>query len=162
MLFFSCQKPSEERLPELTLYTKTPCPLCDEALEALSPALHRVGRGSHSPLRAARGVSACRWRRDPVTGKVGLTNTARGWCVTPECVGRPDDTGLLQLDNPIPLRGASRGAEEGAIPGSEGTAGVHQCAVTGLESIRQAGREPGRLQGLLFQQHQAEYGHQHR
>ncbi|XP_043195201.1 glutaredoxin-like protein C5orf63 homolog [Amphibalanus amphitrite] len=37
-----CQSPPGKRLPELTLYTKTPCPLCDDALEALSPALHRV------------------------------------------------------------------------------------------------------------------------
>ena len=29
-------------LPVLTLFTKTPCPLCEDALDVLAPALHRV------------------------------------------------------------------------------------------------------------------------
>ena len=33
---------STARLPILTLYTKDPCPLCDEAKEALAPFRHRL------------------------------------------------------------------------------------------------------------------------
>lgn len=35
------EKP-ENRLPRLTLYTKHPCPLCDELKEQLEPFYHRV------------------------------------------------------------------------------------------------------------------------
>ncbi|KAK7880031.1 hypothetical protein WMY93_033301 [Mugilogobius chulae] len=31
-----------KRLPELTLFTKDPCPLCDEAKEQLQPFKHRL------------------------------------------------------------------------------------------------------------------------
>jgi len=33
---------NQKTLPKLTLFTKTYCPLCDEALEKLSPYMHLV------------------------------------------------------------------------------------------------------------------------
>ena len=34
-------------LPVLTLYTKDPCPLCDDAMEELQPYKHKVSSGGH-------------------------------------------------------------------------------------------------------------------
>lgn len=35
---------SRSNLPRLTLFTKNPCPLCDEAMEELRSYQHRVGK----------------------------------------------------------------------------------------------------------------------
>ncbi|XP_065731509.1 glutaredoxin-like protein C5orf63 homolog isoform X2 [Phocoena phocoena] len=43
---------SKTALPVLTLFTKDPCPLCDEAKEVLEPYKNRYGSISHSLDRA--------------------------------------------------------------------------------------------------------------
>lgn len=38
----NCRAETKREKPTLTLYTKNPCPLCDELVEELQPFLHRV------------------------------------------------------------------------------------------------------------------------
>lgn len=43
VIYFPRAEPTERRAkPTLTLYTKSPCPLCDELVEELQPFLHQV------------------------------------------------------------------------------------------------------------------------
>lgn len=39
---FNCRGATEREKPTLTLYTKNPCPLCDELVEELQPFIHRI------------------------------------------------------------------------------------------------------------------------
>ena len=39
---FCTKSETTSKLPVLTLYTKDPCPLCDDAVEELAPYMHRV------------------------------------------------------------------------------------------------------------------------
>uniref|UniRef100_A0A2K5F6Q5 Uncharacterized protein n=1 Tax=Aotus nancymaae TaxID=37293 RepID=A0A2K5F6Q5_AOTNA len=64
-LFLRNCSASKTALPVLTLFTKDPCPLCDEAKEVLKPYKHRklpgARRGRHSPSSATHPYMASQW-----------------------------------------------------------------------------------------------------
>ena len=70
-------------LPVLTMYTKDPCPLCDDAVEELQPYKHRVSSRSQPHLHGQAAVDS--WRQQSEGPFVSSSKSALVKTRLPSC-----------------------------------------------------------------------------